>query len=81
MGVPHESVAAIANAIDSDVWINIPSTVNETARDEYVRNVIALYDGLLPAGRRIYLEYANECMFGNNQCYQGSSCVAMIVGA
>ncbi len=36
LGVPHEMIAKIVNAIDSDVWVNIPSTTNETARDEYI---------------------------------------------
>jgi hypothetical protein len=26
--------------------------------------------------RRIYLEYANECFFGNNQCYQDDTALA-----
>ena len=72
LGAPYEIIAKIVNAISSDVWLNIPSTVNETARDEYVTNVLTLFDQLLPAGRRIYIEFANECMFGNNQCARES---------
>jgi hypothetical protein len=70
MGVPFEIIARIANAVGTDVWLNIPSSTDEAARDAYVTAVLALFDAALPAGRKIYLEYANECFFGNNQCYQ-----------
>jgi len=70
MGVPYEIIARIVNAIGSDVWLNIPSTTNETARDEYVTSLMTLMDAALPAGRKMYIEHANECFFGNNQCYQ-----------
>ena len=63
-------IARIANAIESDVWLNIPSSPNVTLRDEYVVELLRLMDGALPAGRKIYLEYSNECFFGDNQCYQ-----------
>jgi hypothetical protein len=43
LGVPHEMIAKIVNAIDSDVWVNIPSTTNETARDEYITAALSLY--------------------------------------
>jgi len=76
LGVPFEMIARIANAIGSDVWLNVPSSKNETARDEYVVNLLVLFDGLLPAGRRIYLEYANECFFGNNECYPDDVAIA-----
>lgn len=66
------------NAIDSDVWLNIPSTTNETARDEYVTSLLTLMDALLPAGKKMYVEHANECMFGNNQCYQDDTTTANI---
>jgi len=66
--VPYEIIAAVVNAIDSDVWLNVPSTTNETARDEYVTNLITQMDSLLAPGKKMYLEHANECMFGNNQC-------------
>jgi len=56
LGVPFEIIARIVNAIGSDVWLNVPSTTNETARDEYVVALLTLMDGMLPAGRRIYLE-------------------------
>jgi hypothetical protein len=84
MGVPHEIIANIVNAIDSDVWLNIPSTPAgkgvkpngvivldqyEKMRDEYVTEALKLYDSMLPKGKRIYIEWSNECMFGNNQCY------------
>lgn len=78
LGAPFEIIAKIVNAIGSDVWLNIPSTVDEAKRDEYVTNVVTLFDSLLPAGRRIYLEFANECMFGNNQCYQDCTTLANV---
>lgn len=76
LGVPFEIIARIANAVGSDVWLNIPSSQNETERDEYVVNVLTMFDQLLPAGKRIYLEYANECFFGNNQCYHDNVGIA-----
>ena len=78
MGVPFEIIARIVNAIDSDVWLNIPSTTNETARDEYVTSLLTLMDALLPAGRKMYIEHANECFFGNNQCYQDDTATANV---
>lgn len=62
LGVPYEIILRIANAIGSDVWFNVPSTVNETARDEYIVSLMTLADSMLPAGRKMYIEYANECV-------------------
>ena len=76
LGVPYEIIARIVNAIDSDVWLNIPSTTNETARDEYATELMRLMDALLPAGRKMYVEFGNECFFGNNQCYQDDTALA-----
>jgi hypothetical protein len=76
MGVPFEIIARIANALQTDVWLNVPSSPNETLRDEYVVALLTLMDGALPVGRKIYLEYANECFFGNNQCYQDDVAIA-----
>jgi len=93
LGVPHEIVAKIANAIDSDVWLNMPSTPAgkgvqedgsivldsyEAMRDEYVTNAIKLYDSLLPTGKKIFVEWGNECFFGNNQCYADDGQMANI---
>ena len=76
LGVPYEVIANIANAIGSDVWLNVPSTTNETARDEYVTALVQLFDARLPAGRKMYVEWSNECFFGNNQCYQDDEALA-----
>ena len=68
-GIPWELAAKLANSAQADMWANIPSSANETRRDEYVTNLIQLLDKLLPPGRKIYLEFANECMFSNNACW------------
>lgn len=76
LGVPYEIIARIVNAINSDVWLNVPSTSNMSALQEYTTGIVTLFDAMLPQGRMIYLEYANECMFGNNQCYQDNTALA-----
>ena len=47
-------------------------------RDEYATNTIKLYDSLLPKGKRIFVEWSNECFFGNNQCYDDDEQMANI---
>jgi hypothetical protein len=76
LGVPYEIIAKVAATLGVDVWINMPSTTNETARDEYATNLVALFDTQLPPGLKLYLEYANECFFGNNQCYPDDEALA-----
>jgi len=36
------------------------------------------YDHLLPAGKKIYVEWSNECFFGNNACYDDDEQLANI---
>jgi hypothetical protein len=60
-GVPYEILARVANAVGSDVWLNIPSTVNETARDESVTSLLAQMDSELAPGKRCAREPAEGC--------------------
>ena len=78
LGVPYEMIARVANTLNVDVWLNLPSTTNETARDEYVKGVVTVFDSMLPPNRKLYIEYANECFFGNNQCYPDDTTQANI---
>ena len=78
LGVPYEIIAKVAAALNVDVWINLPSTVNETARDEYVTSLVQLFDDHLPPALKLYIEYGNECFFGNNQCYDDDQTLANI---
>ena len=68
-GVPWELCANLANAVNADIWLNIPSSTDESMRDDYITNLINLLDKLMPPSAHIFLEYGNECFFGNNQCY------------
>jgi hypothetical protein len=76
LGVPYEMIARIATSLDVDVWLNLPSSTNETARDEYVSGVVSVFDASLPPHRKLFIEYANECFFGNNQCYEDDTALA-----
>ena len=69
-GAPWETAAALCNAVNASIWVNVPSGVDEAMHDDYVRRLVTLLDGLLAPGLQIFVEHANECFFGNNQCYQ-----------
>lgn len=55
-GVPVELTLELATALQADPWVNIPAQ----ASDDYVVQFARLARAQLPAGLRIYLEYANE---------------------
>ena len=69
-GAPWETAVALCNAVGADIWVNVPSDSREDLRDDYITKLVTLLDGSLGKGQRIFVEYANECFFGNNQCYQ-----------
>jgi hypothetical protein len=56
IGVPMETMVALANELDADPWFNIP----HLAEDALVKDMAKLaHDGLEP-GRVAHLEYSNE---------------------
>jgi hypothetical protein len=67
-GVPWEVMVDFVNALEADIWVNVPagqlSELNATARDEYIREVLTLVDQRLAPGRRIFTEYGNELWNG-----------------
>lgn len=59
-GARWEAVVELANAVNRDIWINIPVQAN----DEYVTNLaILLRDTLIPSVN-VYVEYSNELWNG-----------------
>ncbi|UWQ92247.1 hypothetical protein K3727_05460 [Rhodobacteraceae bacterium M382] len=56
IGVPAEIIVALANQVDTDLWITMP----HLADDEYARNWAEIVKPTLSNGRRVYLEYSNE---------------------
>lgn len=76
-GAPWETAAALSNAVGADMWVNVPSSSNETMRDDYLVQLVTLLDKVLAPGQRIFIEWGNECFFGNNQCYQVCDCYAV----
>lgn len=63
-GLAWEYAIQLANELDKDVWINIPSL----ADDDYVRSLALLLKASLGADRAVYVEYSNELW--NNQFSQ-----------
>jgi hypothetical protein len=75
-GAPWETAALLCNAVGADMWVNLPSSADESLRDDYATKAITLLDGMLGPGQRLFVEYGNECFFGNNQCYADDVAVA-----
>ncbi len=63
---PYEAMIEMANALDQDLWINVP----HTATDAYMTEMATLLrDGLEP-GRHLYVEFTNECWNGVSNAHQ-----------
>jgi hypothetical protein len=56
VGAPWEYAILLANTLDKDIWVNIPTL----ADDDYVANLADLLARTLEPERRIYVEYSNE---------------------
>ena len=67
-GVALEYMLAAADALGADPWFCMP----HRATDDYVRSFAAAVKGRLPAGRKVYVEYSNECW--NGQFRQARYC-------
>ncbi|BAQ62824.1 cellulose-binding domain protein [Geminocystis sp. NIES-3708] len=55
-GVALETMIALANKLQKDVWFNIP----HQATDEYIANFTQLVKNTLDPNLKIYLEFSNE---------------------
>jgi hypothetical protein len=55
-GAPWEYAILLANTLDKDIWINIPTF----ASDDYVAHLADLLHATLEPDRKIYVEYSNE---------------------
>ncbi len=55
-GTPYEVVIDLANASDSDLWLNVPVA----ASDEFMRQLAKLTAERLDPKRRLYIELGNE---------------------
>lgn len=55
-GAPWEYAILLANTLDKDIWINIPTF----ASDDYVAHLADLLYTTLEPERKIYVEYSNE---------------------
>ena len=55
-GGPWEAAIALANAVNRDVWVNVPLF----ADDEYVTSLATLLSSTLDKDLNIYVEYSNE---------------------
>ena len=60
-GVALEHLVDLANTLGADPWLCIP----HQASDDYVRHFAKLVKERLAPGRKIYVEYSNECWNGN----------------
>ncbi len=68
-GVPIEIIAALANQIDSDIWLNIPHNVTEYYVWEYAKLMFEELEG----DQQVYFEYSNEPWntgFGQGEYFQ-----------
>jgi hypothetical protein len=63
-GAPWETAAALCNAVGADMWVNVPSSADEAMRDDYITRLVTLLDGTLGPGQRLFVEFGNECFFG-----------------
>jgi hypothetical protein len=59
-GVAVEYMVDLANELDADPWFCFP----HLATDDYVRQFARAVSARLEPGRRVYLEYSNECWNG-----------------
>jgi len=59
-GVALEYMIDLANTLGADLWLCIPHQVD----DDYVRRCAQLVKARLDAGRKVYVEYSNECWNG-----------------
>ena len=68
-GAPWETAVSLCNAVGADIWVNVPSDADEGLLDDYIAKLVTLLDGSLGPSQQIFIEFSNECFFGNNQCY------------
>lgn len=59
-GVAVEHLVDLANTLGADPWICVP----HRATDDYVRRFASLVKQRLGPGRKVYVEYSNECWNG-----------------
>jgi hypothetical protein len=55
-GAPWEYAILLANTLDKDIWINVPTY----ASDDYVDRLAGLLKATLEPDRKVYVEYSNE---------------------
>ncbi len=64
-GVAFEYMVDLCNALDADMWINLPAE----ASDAFMTSAATLIRDRLEPGRKLYIEYSNEIW--NGQFLQG----------
>jgi len=64
-GVAFEYMVDLGNALDADMWINLPAE----ASDAFMTSAATLIRDRLEPGRKLYIEYSNEIW--NGQFLQG----------
>jgi hypothetical protein len=67
-GVAVEYMVALASELNADPWFCTP----HLATDDYVRQFARAVKASLPPGRKVYVEYSNECW--NGQFAQARYC-------
>lgn len=60
-GAAWEQVIQMANELDKDVWINVPTK----ADDDYVTQLATLFKAQLEPSRKLYVEWGNEMWNGS----------------
>ena len=70
-GVAPEYLIKLCNALDVDAWVCLP----HRATDDFVRRFARLVKAELKPGRKVYVEYSNECW--NGQFEQARYCQEM----
>jgi hypothetical protein len=55
-GAPWEYAVLLANTLDKDIWVNVPTL----AGDDYVARLADLLAATLEPERKVYVEYSNE---------------------
>ena len=61
-GVAYELLADLAAEAGCSLWIGVPDWADDAHAEDMARVLL----GKLPAGKKLYVEYSNECIFNSS---------------
>ena len=60
-GAPLEACVALCNALDMDLWLNLPAATNTVTANAFATSAARLVQSSLSKSRKCYVELSNEC--------------------